>query len=62
MKISRIELQGKTTQLPFPIYLKENEIDNAEIIIKKLSKHEWSPDRKEEFLRICEQIREFLND
>ena len=41
MKISKIEVNNKTYQLPFPIYITQEEIDNYDTfsIITKLSKY-----------------------
>ncbi len=62
MKVSKIELGGKTITLPYPIYLDETELGNAEIIIEKISKYDWPQKRQAEYNSLCQQIREFLND
>lgn len=62
MKVSKIEINSKTITLPYPVYLDEAELGNAEIIIEKISKYDWPQKRQTEYNSLCNQIREFLND
>ncbi len=61
MKVSKIQINSKTTTLPYPIYLDEAELGDAEIIIKKISKYDWPQKRQTEYNNLCNEIKKYLS-